>query len=662
MGLFDDLIPSGDSPGAMPPGGIPKITVRPPQPDYGEAISGIESGGNYRAVGPQTGKGRALGKYQVMDFNVGPWTEEVLGQRMSPEEYLSSNEAQDAVFKAKFGGYVQKYGPEGAAKAWFAGERGMNNPNARDVLGTTVSDYANKFNAATGGGRGQPAAQSITFDDLIPSAPVQERFAEPPQPTNATAMREGLNQRGLELTRGPQQSPAGQMATDFSNIVPAASQRTSPHISSYGGKLVSTETFENDAGDVLYRDPETGKIKTTDSKTQVAMRDPADGVVKVFSRSKDTDESAISGAARVATSGMLAGAPTARAMIPAAGKVQPVASDIMATAKPHYRAFKEAAGKIEIPAASATGIAERLRGSLEKANLIEELAKPVYAAVGILDKGQPLTLDALQNIKRVAGRSFASPDKNVRDAAAVVSGEISKIIGEVSPGAAASLKTGDEIYSASRSVQDLQRKSEVAKLRTGRAGYGGNAVNSMRQVLVPIVQKATEGRVTGFKPAEIQAMREIVEGTPATNAFRLMGQASPTKGVIPTGGAFGAAYALGPAGLAIPALGAVSNKLATILTGKQIDALRAMVAKRSPEYARAVAKAVDRYERAQIELMNKPSPNKLAAYLSAARALSAGLQKDGIAVSSGDLLRRLQSPVQGAAEPDQQPEPRPPGQ
>lgn len=121
------------------------------QSPYAGAISGIESGGRYDAVGPATRTGdRAFGKYQVMGANVGPWTEKYLGQRMSPQEFLASPEAQDAVFNGEFGSYVQKYGPEGAARAWFAGEKGMNNPNARDVLGTSVADYAAKFNRAAG--------------------------------------------------------------------------------------------------------------------------------------------------------------------------------------------------------------------------------------------------------------------------------------------------------------------------------------------------------------------------------------------------------------------------------------------------------------------------------------------------------------------------------
>ena len=80
-----------------------------------------------------------------MGNNVGPWTKEALGFSMTPAEFLANPEAQDAVFQFKFGQYVNKYGPEGAARAWFAGERGMNNPNAKDVLGTTVAAYGAKF-------------------------------------------------------------------------------------------------------------------------------------------------------------------------------------------------------------------------------------------------------------------------------------------------------------------------------------------------------------------------------------------------------------------------------------------------------------------------------------------------------------------------------------
>jgi hypothetical protein len=116
------------------------------QSPYASAISKIESGGKYDLVGPSTKSGdRAYGKYQVMGANIPDWTKEALGTSMTPDQFLASPAAQDAVFNAKFGQYVDKYGPRDASKAWFAGEGGMKNPDASDLYGTTVQSYADKF-------------------------------------------------------------------------------------------------------------------------------------------------------------------------------------------------------------------------------------------------------------------------------------------------------------------------------------------------------------------------------------------------------------------------------------------------------------------------------------------------------------------------------------
>lgn len=118
----------------------------------GAAISGIESGGKYDAVGPVTKTGdRAYGKYQIMGNNIPEWTETATGKRMTPDEFVRDQAAQEAVFKHKFGEYTQKYGPESAAKAWFAGEQGMDNPKAADVNGMTVERYGQKFANAFAG-------------------------------------------------------------------------------------------------------------------------------------------------------------------------------------------------------------------------------------------------------------------------------------------------------------------------------------------------------------------------------------------------------------------------------------------------------------------------------------------------------------------------------
>lgn len=145
---------TGGQPAAVPSAPT-NVAPQSAAPNYGNAISSIESGGNYSALGPVITSGqyagdRAVGKYQVMGKNVPSWTQEVLGRPMTPQEFAASPEAQDKVFQAKFGSLVQKYGPEGAAKAWFAGEGGMNDPNRRDQLGTTVSAYGQKFTNALG--------------------------------------------------------------------------------------------------------------------------------------------------------------------------------------------------------------------------------------------------------------------------------------------------------------------------------------------------------------------------------------------------------------------------------------------------------------------------------------------------------------------------------
>jgi len=128
---------------------------------YREAIASIESlgSGGYSAIGPTHPKyGRALGRYQVMEANVGPWSEAALGRRIGADEFMANPGMQDKIFDHRFGGYVDKYGESGAASMWFTGR--PNAPNARDVLGTSGSVYVDKFNAQLKS-MGDTAANSV---------------------------------------------------------------------------------------------------------------------------------------------------------------------------------------------------------------------------------------------------------------------------------------------------------------------------------------------------------------------------------------------------------------------------------------------------------------------------------------------------------------------
>src|SRR3990167_1810159 len=112
-----------------------------------QSISKIESGGNYNAIGKATSKGnKAYGKYQVMYFNIPSWTKEALGKSLTPEQFLKDTKAQEKVFEYKFNQYIKQYGSaENAAKVWFGGVGALTNPNAKDINGKTVAQYANDF-------------------------------------------------------------------------------------------------------------------------------------------------------------------------------------------------------------------------------------------------------------------------------------------------------------------------------------------------------------------------------------------------------------------------------------------------------------------------------------------------------------------------------------
>jgi len=122
---------------------------------YLGAIAKTESGGQkdpYAALGPVTKKGdRAYGKYQVMGANIPSWTEEALGQKMTPDEYLANKDAQEKIARHHFGKSLDKYGnPEDAASVWFTGKPRAEAGNVADDLGTTNSNYVRKFNEALG--------------------------------------------------------------------------------------------------------------------------------------------------------------------------------------------------------------------------------------------------------------------------------------------------------------------------------------------------------------------------------------------------------------------------------------------------------------------------------------------------------------------------------
>lgn len=137
---------------------------------YRDAIAAIESrgSGDYAAIGPTNSRlGRAMGRYQIMEANIGPWSRQALGREVSPSEFLANPGLQDAIFDHVFGGYVDRYGEEGAAQAWFGGPGAVGRTQRQDVLGTTVGGYGQRFVRELSQGRGG-GAPSMAGPDPAP--------------------------------------------------------------------------------------------------------------------------------------------------------------------------------------------------------------------------------------------------------------------------------------------------------------------------------------------------------------------------------------------------------------------------------------------------------------------------------------------------------------
>ncbi len=114
-----------------------------------QAIAVHESGGNYKAIGPQVHNENAYGKYQIMKSNIGPWSKEALGQAVSKDEFYKNPDLQDRVAVYKMNALLQKgYTPQDVASIWFTGRPQKGN-NSKDLAtGQHVNTYVDNFNKA----------------------------------------------------------------------------------------------------------------------------------------------------------------------------------------------------------------------------------------------------------------------------------------------------------------------------------------------------------------------------------------------------------------------------------------------------------------------------------------------------------------------------------
>jgi hypothetical protein len=196
-----------------------------------------------------------------------------------------------------------------------------------------------------------PLKFTVTPEDAGPAASALRSLMGIEQPSSFAERFAPAEEQPLErVTRReppPKPDNFGKIGIDFENQQLAASQRTAPNPADYK-KLVSSDVYQNDAGQLLYPDPNTGELAQTDRNKHIVLRDPEDGKLKIYARSGDTDEGMLSAAGRMLGTGLASGAPVSRAY-QAASVARPAEEVIAASGR-----LSKTGGEVTVPRVIST--------------------------------------------------------------------------------------------------------------------------------------------------------------------------------------------------------------------------------------------------------------------------------------------------------------------
>ena len=146
--------------------------------------------------------------------------------------------------------------------------------------------------------------------------------------------------------------------------------------------------------------------------------------------------------------------------------------------------------------------------------------------------------------------------------------------------AIASLREGRDLTRRIKSSEQVSAALTKGERRAASSGTGGNEVNAIRQNIRSILDNPKKSK--GFKKAELEAMEDIVRGTPGQNLLRLVGRMSPTSGALPAMAGIGSTGTFGPLGAIPPTLGFMAKGGAEALTQRDISRLQDLIRNGAP--------------------------------------------------------------------------------
>jgi hypothetical protein len=490
------------------------------------------------------------------------------------------------------------------------------------------------------------------FDDLI-----EQAKKGPPEkvPHTSTGVFDDLIRRVVEkpppkMETEDTTSSAEKLLQDFLNQGVAAGQRTTPNIAAHAKNFVSSDTYENDAGQLLYKDPASGELVPTDSNKHVALKDPSDGKIKVFNRTDDTNEGTLSSLGRILGTGMAAGAPTARAAIGAAPEAAKAAAPsldaIHAAADASYNS--PAVKSLVMKPSTIKNFGNAAEIALSNSGHSDQFAPGTFGIVRNLQKVPDqsfVTGDNINTLRKMFRKGAASSDPSERAAAQEALGYLddamtkipkSEVVSGDLPAATAALEDARGNAAAAFRAENVDTKMETARARAAVANSGKNVANNIRARMADIYLDPKA--MSGYSDDERAMIKSIVYGTPTENAVRWAGNMMGGSGPFgAASAAFGGSLVAGPVGAALPLGGYALKALSNKMTLAQADRLSELLRSRAP-----VASSAQKFDEAASAYTGAARNQRtLAMTALAARNLANNLRASGLNVSAGDLMTGL---------------------
>lgn len=277
----------------------------------------------------------------------------------------------------------------------------------------------------------------------------------------------------------------------------------------------------------------------------------------------------------------------------------PTAEALKEAAKAGYDTAKKSG--VEYSSAAVGKMAGDIQRALETDGVIAELSPKTFTILGKLGnppEGSVATLEGLDAARKALGHAagdFTNPTEQfaARKALEQLDGFVeaadpASVVAGAATTARDAIKGARGNYAAASRSDRVTGLEDAADLNAAASNSGQNIGNSLRQRIASVLKSDKVGR--GFNEEELDAARQVVEGTPTRNAARklanlLGGGGGMGAAIYGLTGAAGSVANPGMAAVAgLPIVGAGLKALENGLTKREVAALDELVRSRSPLY------------------------------------------------------------------------------